>query len=302
MSKGYTLNKVSHHKAPHWVGQFSAMACPCEVLIFTDKKKLADKITQIAFTEAIRIEHKFSRYRKDNIIYKINNANGKTISVDDETADLLDFADQCFQLSDGKFDITSGVLREAWKFDGSDNIPSQQKIDAAKSKVGWNKVSWQRTDIKLQAGMEIDLGGLGKEYAVNQASQLIQPLIEKGVLINFGGDIFSPGSIDQSQPWIIGIDDSQHTGSKTKGEIKLNRGGLATSGDARRFLLKDGMRYGHILNPLTGWPVVDAPASITVIANTCIEAGMLSTFAMLEGANAENFLQEQEVQYYCQWD
>jgi len=297
MPKGYTLTKKTHY----WAGQFSAMACPCEVLIFTDKKELADKVTQIVFNEAIRIEHKFSRYRKDNIIYKINNSSEKTVNVDNETADMLNFADQCYQLSNGKFDITSGILREAWKFDGSDNIPSQQQIDALKPKIGWDKVNWQRPDITLQPGMEIDLGGLGKEYAVNQASKLIQPLVEKGVLINFGGDIFTPGSMDQSQPWIIGIDDSQHTGSKTKGEIKLTRGGLATSGDARRFLLKDGVRYGHILNPVTGWPVVGAPASVTVIADTCIEAGMLSTFAMLEGERAEVFLKEQEVQYYCQW-
>ena len=298
MSKEYTLEKTSNH----WTGCFSAMACPCEILICTDNKDLADKVTQIAFNEAIRIEHKFSRYRKDNIIYEINHANGKTITVDDETADMLDFANQCYELSEGKFDITSGVLREVWKFDNSDNIPSQKQIDAVKSKIGWNKVIWQRPNITLQPGMEIDLGGLGKEYAVDQSSKLIHPFIEKGVLVNFGGDIFSFGAMDKSQPWRIGIDDSQHTGIKTKGEIKLNHGGLATSGDARCFLLKDGIHYGHILNPLTGWSVPDAPASVTVIADSCLVAGMLSTFAMLEGSHADEFLKEQGVRYYCQWD
>jgi len=278
------------------------MTCPCEILICTDDKNLADKVTQIAFNEAKRIEHKFSRYRKDNIVYNINHANGKTITVDDETADMLDFANQCYELSDGKFDITSGVLREAWKFDNSDNIPSQKQIDALKPRIGWDKVIWQRPHITLQPGMEIDLGGLGKEYAVDQTSKLIHPLLEKGVLINFGGDIFSFGAINKAQPWRIGIDDSQHTGVKTKGEIKLNRGGLATSGDARRFLLKDGVRYGHILNPLTGWSVPDAPASVTVIADSCLVAGMLSTFAMLEGRHADEFLKDQGVRYYCQWD
>lgn len=297
MKKEYTLTKTSNH----WAGHFDAMACPCEILIHTNEKQLADKATQTAFQEAKRIEEKFSRYKKDNIIYQINNAMGKMISVDNETADMLDFAHHCYELSDGKFDITSGILRQAWKFDGSNNIPTQAQIDALKSNIGWDKVIWNRPDITLQPGMEIDLGGLGKEYAVDQASKLIHKIINKGVLVNFGGDIFSFGSIDAAHPWRIGIDDSQHTGVKAKGEIKLHRGGLATSGDARRFLLKDGIRYGHILNPLTGWPVPDAPASVTVISDSCLMAGMLSTFAMLEGGNADEFLKEQGIRYYCQW-
>ena len=285
----------------HWVGYFDAMACPCEILIVTDEQKLADTITRTAYDEAKRIEQKFSRYRKDNIIYQINHANGKTVSVDNETADLLDFAQQCYELSDGKFDITSGILREAWAFNGSDNIPSQIDIDALKPKIGWDKVNWERPNIRLLPSMEIDLGGLGKEYAVDQTSKLIHAVLNKGVLINFGGDIFSFDSKDQTQPWTIGIDDSKNTGIKSTGAIKLYRGGLATSGDARRFLLKDGIRYGHILNPLTGWPLPDAPASVTVISDSFLMAGMLSTFAMLEGSNADEFLKEQGVRYYCQW-
>ncbi|MCW9004899.1 MAG: FAD:protein FMN transferase [Gammaproteobacteria bacterium] len=267
----------------------------------TDDKKMAVKITELACTEAQRIEQKFSRYRDDNIIYKINNSNGTKIKVDDETANMLDFADQCYQLSDGKFDITSGVLRAIWKFDGSDNIPSQHQIDVIKSKIGWDKVIWQRPYITLQPGMEIDLGGLGKEYAVDHTALLIKPILETGVLVNFGGDIFTYGAKDKSKPWIIGIDDTHATGKKARGQVELNKGGLATSGDARRFLIKDNIRYSHILNPLTGWPVPDAPRSVTVIAHSCLEAGMLSTFAMLEGKNADEFLKAQDVQYYCQY-
>lgn len=263
--------------------------------------KTAEQITQIACNEAKRIEQKFSRYRDDNIIYQINHSNGEAIKVDEETADMLDFADQCYQLSEGKFDITSGVLREIWKFDGSDKIPTQQQIDNIKPRIGWHRVIWQRPFITLQPGMEIDLGGLGKEYAVDHTALLIKPVLETGVLINFGGDIFSYGSKDKNTPWTIGIDDAHATGEKARGQITLFKDGLATSGDARRFLMKDGIRYSHILNPLTGWPVPDAPRSVTVIANSCLEAGMLSTFAMLEGKNADEFLKAQGVQYYCQY-
>ena len=80
----------------------------------------------------------------------------------------------------------------------------------------------------------------------------------------------------------------------------MSQGALATSGDARRFVMKDGIRYGHILDPTTGWPVENAPHSITVAADTCTQAGMLATLAMLNGAAAENFLDAQDIQFWCQ--
>jgi thiamine biosynthesis lipoprotein len=81
--------------------------------------------------------------------------------------------------------------------------------------------------------------------------------------------------------------------------VELHRGALATSGDARRYLERDGVRYSHILDPRTGWPVAGAPRSITVAAPTCTEAGMLATFAMLRGPDAESFLDAEGVRYWC---
>ena len=82
--------------------------------------------------------------------------------------------------------------------------------------------------------------------------------------------------------------------------IALAAGALATSGDARRFVESGGVRYGHILDPTTGWPVAGAPTSVTVAADTCVQAGMLSTFAMLEGEGAEAFLETEGVRYWCE--
>jgi FAD:protein FMN transferase len=281
-----------------WAANFSAMSCPCEILICTESKNTALKVADIAFNEALRIEHKFSRYLNNNIIFKINNSNGHTIEVDEETANILDFAKLCFELSEGKFDITSGILRQIWKFDGSDNIPAQKDINAIRLKIGWHQIQWDNPYITLKPGMEIDLGGIGKEYAVDQAAKLIQSVINTGVLINFGGDIFALKHLDSKQPWRIGVDDPGNTGRAALGEIKLYHGGLATSGDSRRFLLKDGIRYSHILDPTTGKPVPDAPHSVTVIANTCLEAGMLSTIAMLQGTQAKDFLDIQDTKYW----
>jgi len=256
-------------------------------------------LTNLAFEEAIRIEHKFSRYRDDNIIYRINHLSTNALQVDEETALMLDFAQQCYDLSDGKFDITSGVLRQIWTFDGSDNIPSQQQVDALKQRIGWQKLKWQKPFISLPENMEIDLGGIGKEYAVDSTAKILAQHTEKSFLVNYGGDIACPRARKDNTPWTIGVDDPAHTGENAAGRIPLFHGALATSGDARRFLLKDGVRYSHILDPHTGYPVPDAPRSVSVVADSCIEAGMLSTFAMLQGAEAETFLKAQGVKFWC---
>ena len=281
------------------LGRFQAMASPCELLLETEDRPLADWIVQTVQRETIRIEHKFSRYRSDNIIHRINTAQGQPVQVDHECARLLDYADQCYQLSDGLFDITSGVLRRVWRFNGSSDIPSQSQIDTVLNHVGWHRASWKAPVLTLKQGMEIDLGGIGKEYAVDRAAQLVCAHTDVSALINFGGDLYVTGPRRDNLPWYVGIDDPTASGQQAVGQIAISRGGLATSGDARRYLIHNGQRYSHILNPKTGWPVANAPRSVTVIAGTCTEAGMLSTFALLQGAQAKDFLKEQGVQFWC---
>ena len=110
-----------------WKGCFMAMASPCDVLMEVDDESLAQEILNEVADEAWRIEDKFSRYKKDNVVYKINNSEGKVVSIDDETSRLLDFANELFEISEGLFDVTSGVLRQCWKFDGSDNVPKKNR-------------------------------------------------------------------------------------------------------------------------------------------------------------------------------
>ena len=282
---------------------FNAMASPCELLIDTTDQQLAEKLATIAQQETLRIEQKFSRYRDDNIIHAINHSIGEPVEVDRETADLLDYAQQCYQISDGMFDITSGVLRRIWRFDGSSNIPDQQRVSEVLKLVGWQKVKWQRPMITLQPGMEIDLGGIGKEYAVDRVAQLLLADSNTSCLINFGGDLRVTAPRHDGSSWIIAVEspDASNTPQPGSPSLLLSRGAIATSGDAKRYLLKDGVRYSHILNPKTGWPVTGGPRSITVAANTCTEAGILSTLALLHGKDAEEFLTIQDVQYWCEW-
>jgi len=275
------------------------MGSPCEILIDSDDERLANTLCKLVRDEALRIEHKYSRYRVDSVLSLINASRGHPVTADAETAQLLDYAEQCHRLSDGKFDITSGVLRAVWRFDGSDRVPEAAAVAKVLEHVGWHKLQWRNPVLILPEGMELDLGGIGKEYAVDRCALLCSQTAAVSALINFGGDIYISGPRRGDQTWIIGIDDPHAAGTTGTGALQLRRGGVATSGDARRFLMKDGVRYGHILDPHSGWPVSGAPRSVTVVAQTCVEAGMLATFAMLQGARAEEFLREQHVVHRC---
>lgn len=273
------------------------MGSPCEVLTDSSDKPLVQALTTAVAAEAWRIEDKFSRYLQGNVIHRFNTANGQPVDVDEETAGLVDFAVTLFEISDGRFDITSGVLRAAWVFDGSDKVPQQVAIDAVMEHVGWQQAMWQDSRLTLAPGMEVDLGGIGKEYAVDRCTGIARDFGNIGAMINFGGDLAVTGPPRNRDAWKIGVEGPTPDAAETL--IDLRQGALATSGDARRFLIRDGVRYGHILDPTTGWPVPDAPSSITVAADTCTQAGMLSTLAMLRGALAESFLEEQEILYWC---
>lgn len=295
MTKPFDIQLHSDHISGH----FSAMASPCEVLIDCLDEKLAMQLTQLAHQEASRIEHKYSRYRTDNLIYQINNGDGRAIDIDAETFKLLEFANTCYQLSDGMFDITSGILRKAWKFDGSANVPTPEQVEALTDSLGWEKVEFNQQHITMPAGFEVDFGGIGKEYAVDcVAKSCLQHAPEISVLVNFGGDIQVTRPRHKQPFWQVGIEDpSQKTGQMVV--VNIANGGLATSGDAKRFLLKDGKRYSHILNPKTGFPVEQAPRSVTVATDHCIQSGLLATMALLQGSQAENFLQQQKVTHWC---
>ncbi|HEY5760486.1 MAG TPA: FAD:protein FMN transferase [Steroidobacter sp.] len=287
-------------EADHWVGRFVAMASPCEVLIEAAPESLARQITETAADCAWRVERKFSRYRTDSVVHEINSSAGRAVVLDDESAALIDFAATLTAMSDGRFDITSGVLRKVWTFDGGSAIPTQEAIAAVLKYVGWRHVQWRKPVLQLKAGMQIDFGGIGKEYAVDCAAARVEEIAPGlSCLINFGGDIAVRNRRRDRQPWKVGIEASERAGTATQ-LVYVDRGGLATSGDSRRFVLHEGRRYSHIIDARTGWPVADAPRSITVAADTCTQAGSLTTLAMLQGSGAEGFLRASGVRHWIQ--
>ena len=284
---------------------FQAMASPCEVHVHSSDSEMKAYVAQLAMQEASRIESKFSRYRNSGIVYQINNANGKRVAIDEETGNLLHFAAKCHEVSNGMFDVTSGILRRAWKFDGQDYTPDTHLIQSLQQSIGWDKVSLDSNSFRLPADMEIDLGGIGKEYAVDRVAQMLSEEFQNPLLVNFGGDVRVISPVGTYREWNVGIENpGMHQSKKSStilGEIRISSGGVATSGDSRRFCIVDGVRLCHILNPKTGWPVENAPRSVTVIGSNCLEAGLFSTLAMLHGKDAESFLAAEQVRHHIVW-
>jgi len=284
--------------------EFGAMASSCSLQLDGKDERVMRRAASEAIAEVHRIESKFSRYLDSSVVSRINrNAGLVPIEVDSETNGLLDFAEQLWKLSEGLFDITSGVLRRAWDFRKA-LVPDTDKLLPLLELVQWEKVERQGNLVRLATPeMELDFGGFGKEYAADRAAAvLLGHGIEHG-LVNLGGDLHALGARglpeQNGSPWQIGIQHPRPHPAQPLENIAmlaLARGGLATSGDYERFFLKDGHRYCHILNPLTGWPVTHWQ-SISVLAANTTAAGALSTIAMLKGPDALKWLDDQKVRY-----
>jgi FAD:protein FMN transferase len=280
-----------------WRGTFHAMAGPCEVLLDIDDGLLAHHLVERVHQETRRIEKKFSRYLDDSIVQKINNSAGQSIEVDEETSRILQFADSCYHASNNRFDITSGILRKLWTFNANSSVPSRKQVKSLLPLIGWNKVTWEPPHITLPSGMQIDLGGICKEYAVDQSISVAQAETQAPILVNFGGDLHASHPRRGNLSWRVGV---ERPGIENQAErmVDLESGALATSGDARKYVMHQGKRLSHILNPRTGWPVTGAPRSVTVAAESCLQAGVLATTAMIHGRHAEQFLEAESERWW----
>ena len=260
---------------------FRAMAAENEVHVHASEPE-SWRAAAMAIEEVLRIEEKYSRFRADSIVSRINAAaGGEPVALDPETRSLLAYADACYRESGGLFDATSGVLRRAWRFDRAE-LPDAHALDEAVRLIGWDRVEWDEHRVRLPVpGMELDFGGFGKEYAVDRAAlQLREAGVASG-LVNLAGDVAILGSQPDGSPWRVGIRHPRKAG-EVIATLPIHSGGLATSGDYERFIEVDGERHCHILDPRTGRSARGFQ-SVTVHAPTALVAGSATTIAMLKG-------------------
>lgn len=258
------------------------MGGPCELQVYAADEATAAAACAAGEAEVRRLEAAYSRYRDDSITARINRSAGHPagIDVDAETAGLLDFARTAWEQSDGLFDLTSGALRRAWDFKAR-RVPAPAEVEAALAHVGWQRVEWRRPRLRLPAGMELDFGGIVKEYAADRARRVLQDAGVRHGCVELGGDLAIVGPHPDGAAWQVGVRhprDPEHA----LAAIELAGGAIASSGDYERFFESGGRRYCHILNPRTGWPA-EGLAAVSVVAAECLLAGAASTIAMLKG-------------------
>jgi thiamine biosynthesis lipoprotein len=262
---------------------FRAMAAENEVQVHCADERFAEAAAAAAIAEVARIEAKYSRYRADSVVSRINaQAGGAALPVDEETRLLLFFADACFRQSGGAFDATSGVLRRAWDF-ASGRVPGDDELAQLLPLIGWERVEFSGESVRLPLpGMQLDFGGFGKEYAVDRAARVLMEMGVEHALVNLAGDLSILGAQPGGAPWRVGIRHPRRD-DRVLATLPVRSGAIATSGDYERYIEVDGIRHCHILDPRTGRSARGLQ-SVTVHASSCLVAGSAATIAMLKGA------------------
>lgn len=263
--------------------RFSGMGCPCEIKLYAETGAQARHAFEMAQMEVHRLNLKYSHYRVDSCLALTQEKAARAcgVDVDEETAAILNYAQTQFDISEGMFDITTRFLSALW--DRIHSVPGEQEISAALAKTGWDRVQWNGRNLKVPDGMQFDLGGVVKEYAADRVAGLLKYAGFRSGFVDLGGDMYFLGPHPDGMPWKVGIRNPEKRTDPIAG-VDLYSGGLASSGNYERFSEIDGIRYSHIINPRTGWPVnpgVSGLSAVSTLAPSCLLAGSVSTLAML---------------------
>ena len=265
--------------------QFRAMGTDCQLVYRATSRKQGIAFRNEAVAWVAEFERKYSRYRDDSLISTINNAEPVTwIETDAELESIFALCDHYHWSTGGVFDPTSLPLQRLWNYQAeTPRLPSDEEIAAAMRLVGWNKVERRAGAVCLPCkGMAIDLGGIGKEYAVDRVIEMSKPFGITDILVDFGRDVRACGQAPQGGAWRVGLEHPIDHG-RCWGGVAVSNRAVTTSGDYLRGFEFEGHRYSHIIDPRTGRPIDNGCRSASVVAPTCTEAGVLSTSALILG-------------------
>lgn len=269
----------------HRILTLRAMSTPVRICFREEKPSAAADFQRAVVHWIASFEARYSRFIPESIIGQINaGAGGDWMQVDRETDQLLELCDEMYKATGGVFDAASLPLLRLWDWKADPpRIPDAHAKAAARELAGWDKIRRRPRAIRLDApGMGIDLGGIGKEYAVDQIMTMARERGITDVLVDIGQDLRVSGRGPQKDAWYIGLEEPDQPGQCWTC-LRLTDHAVATSGDYFRSFTHDGRRYGHILDPRTGEPVSNGCQAVTVVAPTCTLAGILSTAAFILG-------------------
>ncbi len=264
---------------------FHAMGTRCRMVYRATSRAAADRLRVAAFTWLAWFEETFSRYREDSLVSRINAAaGGAPVPVEPAAEELFSVCDWAYWVSGGLVDPTVLPLLRLWDYKaGTPRLPAPERVQVARALLGWKRVERQPGSIGLPlAGMAVDVGGVGKEYAVDRVVELARTHGIEDVLVDFGQDLRVHGEPPEGGAWRIGLERPSDPGTCWGGVAVMDRA-VCSSGDYHRCLEVGGKRYGHIVDPRTGYPVSHGVRGVTVVAPACTEAGTLCTAAFVLG-------------------
>ncbi|MCC6232708.1 MAG: FAD:protein FMN transferase [Verrucomicrobiales bacterium] len=264
---------------------FHALGTRCSVSLVEPSREAANGFLDELLNWVADFEAKCSRFLEDSVVSRINRAAGvRWVEVDEEVSQLLDLCGHLHHLTRGAFDATSLPLLRLWDWKAQPpRIPAESEIARAKELVGWGMLQRREGAVFLpKSGMALDLGGVGKEHAVDGAVLLAERHGVTAVMVDFGQDIRALGRPPGRPAWHIGLEDPRQPGS-CWASVGLCDRAVATSGDYLRHFVHEGRRYGHIIDPRDGKPVSQGALSVTAVAPTCTQAGAMTTAAFVLG-------------------
>lgn len=268
---------------------FQALGTDCVVQYVVDEAERAARFERDVVTWVRTFEARYSHYRPDSIVGRINAAAGVSwVEVDAEAEQMLNLCASLHQLTGGILDATAGPLLRLWDYRAErPRLPTETEVAEARARVGWAKVRREPGRVFLpQTGMALDFGGFGKEWAVDVVAQIAREGGVRAALIDFGRDLQGFGQPPGREGWHIGLEDPFQPGTVAGSIALIGKKGVASSGDYRRGFEVEGRTYGHIVDPRTGRPVAHGYRQCTVIADSCLKAGALSTAAFVLGVPA----------------
>ena len=241
----------------------------------------------------LKLEKSLAVNNEQSEIYALNH--GKSAKLSAETCDLIRFALEICEKTDGALDPTIYPVLRAWGFTaGEYRVVEKNELSELLKAVGSEKVKLKGNEITLEAGAMLDLGAVAKGYASEKCAEILEENGVKSALINLGGNIQLVGSRPNGESWKIGVANPKTEGnSEYVGVLSVSDCAVVTSGNYQRFFVENGKEYGHIINPKTGIPVENDLLSVTVISLDGKLCDALSTALFVMGAeNAEKYWRE----------
>ncbi len=269
-----------------------------EMSVVADNEKIGKGYINSAVTEIKRIEKLISSWDSKSQTSLINKYAGiKPVAINKELIDLIKRSIQLSKITEGAFDITYASMDKIWKFDGSmKEMPSESQISASVKNIGYQNIiidDIAQTVFLKHTGMKIGFGAIGKGYAADKAKSLLLNLGVKSGIINASGDLNAWGKKPDNTNWLVGITNPLNT-AKVFSWLPIDNQAVVTSGNYEKFVVFNGQRYAHIINPRTGYPTTGVK-SVTIFAPKAELADALATSVFVMGVTTGlNFINQLE--------